>query len=86
MPPALASNYPNPFNPTTIRYGLPQAAEVELTVYNVAGQPVQTLVAEHQRAGWYAVEWDASGLAAGLYFYRLQAGAFSQVKKMLLLK
>lgn len=73
MPPALAlaSNYPNPFNPTTIRYGLPQAAEVELTVYNVAGQPVQTLVAEHQRAGWYAVEWDASGLAAGLYFYRL---------------
>ena len=83
----LAAAYPNPFNPTTtIRYGLPQAVEVELTVYNIAGQPVQTLVAEHQRTGWYAVEWDASGLAAGLYFYRLQAGEFRQVKKMLLLK
>ena len=84
---ALVDNHPNPFNPTTtIRYSLPQAVEVELTVYNIAGQPVQTLVAEHQRAGWYAVEWDASGLAAGLYFYRLQAGAFGQVKKMMLLK
>ena len=65
---------------------LPQAVEVELTVYNIVGQPVRTLVAEHQRAGWYAVEWDATGLAAGLYFYRLQAGAFGQVKKMLLIK
>ena len=84
---ALADNHPNPFNPTTtIRYGLPQAADVELTVYSVAGQPVQTLVAAHQSAGWYAVEWDASGLAAGLYFYRLQAGEFREVKKMLLLK
>ena len=83
----LAAAYPNPFNPTTtIRYALPQATEVELTVYNVLGQPVRTLVAEHQRTGWYAVEWDASGLAAGLYFYRLQAGEFRQVKKMLLLK
>ena len=60
-------------------------AEVELTVYNVAGQPVQTLVAEQQSAGWYAVEWDASGWAAGLYFYRLQAGPFREVRKMLLL-
>ena len=83
---ALAGNHPNPFNPiTTIRYALPHAAEVELTVYNVAGQPVQTLVAEQQSAGWYAVEWDASGWAAGLYFYRLQAGLFREVRKMLLL-
>ena len=90
---ALADNYPNPFNPTTtIQYALPQAADVELTVYNVFGQPVRTLVAEHQSAGRYAVEWDATNdsghsLSSGMYFYRLQAGgAFLEVKKMLLLK
>ena len=90
---ALADNFPNPFNPaTTIQYALPQAADVELTVYNVVGQPVRTLVAEHQSAGHYAVEWDATNdsghsLSSGMYFYRLQAGgAFLEVKKMLLLK
>ena len=90
---ALTSNYPNPFNPaTTIQYALPQAADVQLTVYNVVGQPVRTLVAEHQSAGRYLVEWDATddsghSLSSGLYFYRLQAGgAFHAVKKMLLFK
>ena len=90
---ALADNFPNPFNPTTtIQYALPQAADVELTVYNVVGQPVRTLVAEHQSAGHYAVEWDATNdsghsLSSGMYFYRLQAGgAFLEAKKMLLLK
>ena len=90
---SLADNFPNPFNPaTTIQYALPQAAEVELTVYNVIGQPVRTLVAEHQSAGRYAVEWDATNdsghsLSSGMYFYRLQAGEeFREVKKMLLLK
>ena len=90
---SLADNFPNPFNPaTTIQYALPQAADVELTVYNVLGQPVRTLVAEHQSAGRYAVEWDATNdsghsLSAGMYFYRLQAGGeFHEVKKMLLLK
>ena len=90
---ALADNFPNPFNPTTtIQYELPQAADVELTVYNVVGQPVRTLVAEHQSAGRYAVEWDATNdsghsLSSGLYFYRLEAGgAFREIKKMLLLK
>ena len=90
---SLADNYPNPFNPaTTIQYALPQAADVELTVYNVVGQPVRTLVAEHQNAGRYVVEWDATNdsghsLAAGMYLYRLQAGGeFLEVKKMLLLK
>ena len=90
---ALADNFPNPFNPaTTIQYALPQAADVELTVYNLVGQPVRTLVAEHQSAGHYAVEWDATNdsghsLSSGMYFYRLQAGgAFLEVKKMLLLK
>ena len=90
---ALADNFPNPFNPaTTIQYALPQAADVELTVYNVVGQPVRTLVAEHQSAGRYAVEWEATNdsghsLSSGIYFYRLQAGGeFREVKKMLLLK
>ena len=90
---SLADNFPNPFNPaTTIQYALPQAADVELTVYNVVGQPVRTLVAQHQSVGRYAVEWDATddsaqSMAAGLYFYRLQAGSqFREVKKMLLLK
>ncbi len=90
---ALANNYPNPFNPaTTIQYALPQASDVALTVYNVLGQPVRTLVAEHQNAGRYVVEWDATNdsgqsLSSGMYFYRLQAGgAFLEVKKMLLLR
>ena len=88
----LADNSPNPFNPQTmIRYALPQAADVELTVYNVVGQPVRTLVAQHQHAGLYAVEWDATDdrghrLSSGVYLYRLQAGEFREVKKMLLLK
>ena len=89
----LADNFPNPFNPaTTIKYALPQAADVELTVYNVVGQVVRTLVAEHQSAGRYVVEWDATNdnghsLSSGIYFYRLQAGSeFREIKKMLLLK
>ena len=90
---ALADNFPNPFNPTTtIKYALSQAADVELTVYNVVGQVVRTLVAEYQSAGHYAVEWDATddsghSLSSGMYFYRLQAGEeFREVKKMLLLR
>ena len=90
---ALVNNYPNPFNPaTTIKYALPQATDVELTVYNVIGQPVRTLVAENQSAGRYVVEWDATNdsghsLSSGMYFYRLQAGGeFLETKKMLLLK
>ena len=90
---SLADNFPNPFNPaTTIKYALPQAADVELTVYNVVGQPVRTLVAEHQSAGRYVVEWDATNdsgysLSSGMYFYRLEVGGeFLEIKKMLLLK
>ena len=90
---SLADNFPNPFNPTTtIQYALPQAADVELTVYNIVGQPIRTLVAEHQSAGRYAVEWDATNdsghsLSSGMYFYRLEAGGeFLDFKKMLLIK
>ncbi len=90
---ALANNYPNPFNPaTTIKYALPEASSVTLEIYNVVGQVVRTLVADHQNAGRYVVQWDATNesghsLSSGIYFYRLQAGGeFLEVKKMLLLK
>ena len=90
---SLADNYPNPFNPTTtIQYALPQATDVELIVYNVAGQRVRTLVVAHQSAGRYRVTWDATddkgrSVSSGIYFYRLQAGgAFREVKRMLLLR
>ncbi len=89
----LANNYPNPFNPTTtIRYALPLSSDVELTVYNMVGQAVRTLVSEHQSAGRYSVEWDATNdsghrLSSGLYFYHLQVGGqFHDIKRMLLLK
>ena len=88
----LAAAYPNPFNPsTTIGYALPQAADVRLDIYNVVGQRVRTLVATHQPAGYYAVEWkatDDSGhtLSSGVYFYHLQAGAFRATKRMLLMR
>jgi len=90
---ALANNYPNPFNPaTTIKYALPEASQVRLEVFNVVGQVVSTLVDNHQNAGRYVVQWDATNdqghsLSSGIYFYRLQAGGeFLEVKKMLLLK
>ena len=89
----LQNNYPNPFNPaTTIKYALPEASFVKLEIYNVVGQVVRTLVADHKNAGRYVVQWDASNesghsLSSGIYFYRLQAGSeFLEVKKMLLLK
>ena len=84
---ALGPNYPNPFNPTTtIQYALPHAAEVQLTIHNVLGQVLHTLVAEYQPAGRYAVQYDGRDLAAGMYFYRLQAGPVTRVEKMILLK
>ena len=89
----LQANYPNPFNPkTTIRYQLPEAADVKLEIYSASGQRVRTLVDERRSAGRYAVQWDAFDddgrpQASGLYFYRLQAGSeFRQIRKMLLLK
>jgi len=89
---ALRNNYPNPFNPTTtIKYQLPEATDVRLEIFNVVGQVVRTVVADPQDAGRYTVQWDATNdggqpLSSGIYFYRLQAGEFQQVNKMLLLK
>ena len=83
----LYQNYPNPFNPTTaIRYQLPAAGLVRLTVYNILGQEVMVLVNERKPAGTYEVNFDASGLSSGVYFTRLQAGSFSDTKKLLLIR
>ena len=75
----LAQNYPNPFNPSTvIRYGLPAKAHVTLTVVNTLGQPVATLVNGEVGPGYHEVRFNAEGLAAGVYFYRITAGSFVQ--------
>ena len=84
---ALEQNYPNPFNPTTnFRFGLPQSALVMLKVYDVLGKEVTTLVNEPFKPGSYQLTWDATGLPSGVYFYRLQAGSFSETKKLILLR
>jgi hypothetical protein len=84
---SLEQNYPNPFNPaTTIRYSLAQPGQVKLRVYDLLGRLVATLVDDKQNAGVYNVPFDARNTASGLYFYRIEAGEFTQVKKMLVLK
>ena len=84
---ALFQNVPNPFNPaTTIRYALPEAGRVRLTIYNMLGQQVARLVDVRQEAGAYSITWDARDFASGTYYYRLEAGTFREVKKLVLLK
>ena len=83
----LSQNYPNPFNPsTTISYALPRESHVILTMYSMTGQSIQVLVDEFKNAGYHTVQWDASVLGSGIYFYRIQAGDFTMVKKCTLMK
>jgi len=83
----LAQNFPNPFNPTTtIGYEVPEKQRVKLAVYNVLGQLVATLVDEERSAGRYSVTWDAGRLPSGVYFYRMEAGSFTETKKMAVVK
>ena len=83
----LEQNYPNPFNPATvIKYSIPQDQQVKLNVYNLLGQNVVTLVNGMQKAGQHEVNFNASNLASGVYFYKLEAGTRSSIKKMLLMK
>jgi parallel beta-helix repeat protein len=91
---SLEQNYPNPFNPTTvIRYrlpagqaGLPVISKVTLKICDVLGREVATLVNEEQSAGWKEVQWNASGVSSGIYFYKLTAGKYVDVKKMSMIK
>lgn len=84
---ALDQNYPNPFNAaTTIRYGLPEAAYVRLEIYDIIGRLIETILRGWRDAGYHEVTFDASGLASGLYIYRLKAGDFTASGKMVLMK
>jgi hypothetical protein len=84
---ALFQNYPNPFNPsTTIKYELPGSSEVTLTVFDILGREVSVLVNKRMDGGVHEVRFDGSGLASGIYFYRIHAEAFVQVKKFLLIR
>ncbi len=84
---SLSQNYPNPFNPTTlINYQIPQGSKVTLEIFDVLGRRVKVLVDEYKYAGNYKIEFNSKELSSGTYFYRINAGEFSDVKKMLLLK
>jgi hypothetical protein len=84
---ALAQNFPNPFNPVTkISYSLPKSSLVNLTVYDILGQKVASLVSERQEAGSYSIDFDASSLSSGVYYYKIETGDFTSIKKMTLLK
>jgi hypothetical protein len=83
----LNQNYPNPFNPsTTIKFGLPRNENVRLVVYDMLGREVKVLVNEYKTTGTYEVNFDASSLASGVYFYKLETPNFAMTRKMLLIK
>ena len=89
---AIDQNFPNPFNPTTtMNYQLPQASDVRITIYNVLGQKVRTLLNTRMDAGYHNVVWDGlndngARMASGLYMYKFEAGTYVQVQKMLMMK
>lgn len=89
---SIDQNYPNPFNPTTIiRYGIPQNADVTLSIYNMLGQKIKTLVSEQKNAGTYSVQWNGDNefgqkVSSGAYIYRISAGSFVKAMKLILMK
>ncbi len=84
---SLSQNYPNPFNPsTTIKFSVPKQTFVNLSVYNLIGQKVATIISESLNAGSYSTVFNAKNLSSGVYFYRIQAGSFTQTKKFILSK
>ncbi|MBP9122667.1 MAG: T9SS type A sorting domain-containing protein, partial [Ignavibacteriaceae bacterium] len=83
----LMQNYPNPFNPSTlINYKIPESAHVSLKVYDITGMEVAALVNKIQTQGVYTINFDASTLSNGIYFYKLEAGRYSAVKKLSFIK
>jgi flagellar hook assembly protein FlgD len=88
----LFQNYPNPFNPvTTFRYNLPEDELVNITIYDIIGRQIKTLINSSQTAGYKSIQWNATNstgqsVSAGVYLFKIQAGNFIQTKKMVLLK
>jgi hypothetical protein len=83
----VAQNYPNPFNPSTsIEYGLPKSAFVTIAVYNSLGQEISRLTNEQQVAGVHRISFNGSGLASGIYYFRISAGELSRTQQMVLIK
>ncbi|NOX17711.1 MAG: T9SS type A sorting domain-containing protein [Chlorobi bacterium] len=83
----LEQNFPNPFNPSTIiSYSIPEGSFVQLSVFNILGQKVAQIVNERKEAGTYKINFDASALQSGIYFYQITTDKFSEVKKMMLVK
>jgi hypothetical protein len=83
----LSQNYPNPFNSScAIKYSIPKSSQVTIKIFNTIGQELATLVNEEKPIGTYEVNWNAANLPSGVYFYRIQAGSFTETKKMMVLK
>jgi hypothetical protein len=83
----LYQNYPNPFNPSTkIKYSIPKSSQVQIKIFDILGNEIETLVNEEKSAGTYEITWNATNLTSGIYLYQLQAGSFIDTKKMILLK
>ena len=84
---SLKQNYPNPFNPITrICYSIPEISNVTITVFDILGNEIETVVNEDKPVGTYEITWNAANLPSGIYFYRLQSGEFVETKKMVLMK
>jgi ligand-binding sensor domain-containing protein len=84
---SLGQNYPNPFNPsTTISFSLPSKSFVSLKVFDIIGREIAAIISEEMSAGSYTKQWNAANMSSGIYFYRLQAGSFTETKKLLLLR
>ncbi|MBN2364763.1 MAG: T9SS C-terminal target domain-containing protein, partial [Calditrichaeota bacterium] len=83
----LEQNYPNPFNPvTTIAFSLPEARFVSLKIFNILGEEVASLMNQEMAAGVHNIRFDARNLVSGMYFYRIEAGSFREVRRMMLVK
>ena len=84
---SLDQNYPNPFNPTTsIKYSVPELLKVKLSVFDITGKEINTLVNEKQSIGRHEIKFNAADLSSGIYFYELNTGSFREVKRMVLVK
>ena len=84
---SLAQNYPNPFNPSTIiKYSIPQSSEVQIKIFDILGNEIETLLNEEKIPGIYQIEFDGSNIQSGIYFYRIFTGKFTETKKMILMK